>query len=76
MYLNEPEVANEVVKKICFICYQRIGVGIQHSCTKKETVENLKILLISKGITRNKLLFIYKNKFTYSIRRQISMVKF
>nr|XP_047143731.1 uncharacterized protein LOC124817545 [Hydra vulgaris] len=50
VYLNEPEISNEVIKKICFNCYQRIDVGIRHSCSKKDTVENLRMLLISKGL--------------------------
>ena len=47
MYINEPEVPKEVIDKICCTCYQRIGSGIRHPCSKREIVQNIKILLMS-----------------------------
>ncbi|XP_065644567.1 uncharacterized protein LOC124809426 isoform X2 [Hydra vulgaris] len=50
MYINEPGIPKEVIDKICCTCYQRIGSGIRHPCSKRDIVQNLKILLMSTGL--------------------------
>lgn len=74
MYINEPEVPKEVIDEICSTCYQRIGSGKQHPCSKRDIVQNLKILLMSTG--KSLIIAFCKHNFLCNPKTYLQLFRF